>query len=268
MTPYFKIIVFLIFGFAQAQEKLAKSVYFDFDSYKLQKEQKEIITDFIKNSDTLKIESILIYGYCDDRGENDYNYNLSKNRVNTIRDLLVFAHFNQKKIRVLEGKGRVLLKRDTVVNLYEVRSKNRRVDIFVIEKPVLSTAIYSSLREKIRVGDRIFLEKILFNIGSSDLNLKSKNELDKIVLILKENPSLEFEIRGHVCCTPRYYKDAIDEGNQERNLSENRARNVYNYLVNRNINPKRMTYKGFGNKNPQRKGDAYDRRVEFLIKKI
>jgi outer membrane protein OmpA-like peptidoglycan-associated protein len=37
-----------------------------------------MIWDFVLQSDTTQIESIQIYGYCDDRGDNDYNYKLSE----------------------------------------------------------------------------------------------------------------------------------------------------------------------------------------------
>ena len=51
--------------------------------------------------------------------------------------------------------------------------------------------------------------------------------------------------------------DAIDEDTHERKLSLNRARNVYKYLISKNISPQRMTYKGCGNKFPLGKGEAF-----------
>jgi outer membrane protein OmpA-like peptidoglycan-associated protein len=47
---------------------------------------KKNILDFMIKADT-SIESIQIYGYCDDRGT-DYNYKLSEQRVLTIQSLL------------------------------------------------------------------------------------------------------------------------------------------------------------------------------------
>jgi len=91
--------------------------------------------------------------------------------------------------------------------------------------------------------------------------------LDKIAEILQRNKAIEFVIRGHVCCTPNDYKDAIDRATKERKLSLNRAKNVFRYLISKNVNSLRMTYKGLGNQFPLGKGDDYDRRVEFLITK-
>jgi outer membrane protein OmpA-like peptidoglycan-associated protein len=71
-----------------------------------------------------------------------------------------------------------------------------------------------------------------------------------------------------VCCTPSYYEDAIDQKTRERKLSVNRAKAVFHYLISKNINSLRMTYRGCGNKFPLGMGEALDRRVEFLITKI
>ena len=79
---------------------------------------------------------------------------------------------------------------------------------------------------------------------------------------------MEFEIRGHVCCTQSYYEDAIDRDTNERNLSLNRAKNVFWYLKTKNVNSLRMTYRGYGNQFPLQKGAEFDRRVELLITKI
>jgi outer membrane protein OmpA-like peptidoglycan-associated protein len=58
--------------------KKIETVYFEFDQYSLTKDQEKMIWDFVLQSDTTQIESIQIYGYCDDRGDNDYNYKLSE----------------------------------------------------------------------------------------------------------------------------------------------------------------------------------------------
>jgi outer membrane protein OmpA-like peptidoglycan-associated protein len=261
-------ILLLVFCFSiNAQEKKIETVYFEFDKYSLDPKQEKIIWDFVIHSDTTRIESIQIYGYCDDRGDNDYNYKLSENRVNTVQKILMENGFNKNKIVIIEGKGRVLLSDNPLENLAEIRSKNRRVDILIVSKNSFGKGIYNSFQDKHEIGDRIFLENILFNLGSSQLTESSKRELDKIVKILEKNKTIEFDIIGHVCCTPNYYRDAIDRANNERKLSVNRAKSVFRYLINKQINSLRMTYKGVGNRFPLGKGEEYDRRVEFLITK-
>lgn len=268
MKTIFQILLLLLFCHLKAQQKPIETVYFEFDKYNLYNDQIKTIIDFAKNADTSKIESIQIYGYCDDRGDNDYNYKLSKNRVKTVQDILTYNGFNKNKIVVIEGKGRVLVQNDYIDDLIEIRNKNRRVDLFVVPKNSFGKGIYNSFQEKHKVGDRIYLENILFELGRSELTLQSKKELDKIALLLQKHPMLQFEIRGHVCCTPSSFEDAVDKATQERKLSLNRARNVFKYLISKNINSLRMSYRGCGNKFPLGKGDALDRRVEFLILKI
>jgi outer membrane protein OmpA-like peptidoglycan-associated protein len=267
MKLIFQLILFIFFSTIVAQEKPVETVYFEFDKYDLYDVQVKTIIDFAKKADTSKIESIQIYGYCDDRGDNDYNYKLSKNRVQTVQNILISNGFNKNKIVVIEGKGRIIVKKDTVDDLKETRTKNRRVDLFLVKKNSYGKGIYNSIQKQHKVGDKIYLENILFALGSSELTSKSKEELDKIAFLLKKNTTLEFEIKGHVCCTPITYSDAIDNKTKERKLSYNRARTVYKYLIYRGVNSLRMRFKGLGNQFPLGKGDTLDRRVEFLITK-
>ncbi|RDI56539.1 OmpA family protein [Flavobacterium glaciei] len=268
MKNLFSLLFLLFFCYLSAQTKKAETVYFGFDKSKLDKHQIQIIVNFIKTVDTTNVESIQIYGYCDDRGDNDYNYKLSNNRVKTVQDILTSNGFNKNKIVIIEGKGRVILTNDAFKNLNETRSKNRRVDLLIVKKNSFGKGIYNSFQDNHKVGDRVYLETILFPLGSSKLTEQSKMELDKILIILQKQKNIQFEIKGHVCCTPSYYDDAIDKDTHERKLSLNRAKNVYKYLISKGINSLRMKYIGCGNKFPTGLGEALDRRVEFLIVKI
>ncbi len=269
MKKYFNIVLFLMASSSFAQGKIMQSVYFEFDKYTLAN-QLEIV-EFTQKLDTSQIETVQIYGYCDDRGENNYNYILSKKRVKTVKKVLVSNGLNENKIIVLEGKGRVLIGKDTVQDLAEIRSRNRRVDLLIVNKKKPNyylglKGVYNSFNEDYKAGDHIILNKILFELGNSILTVEAKKELDKLVLVLQKNQNLEFEIRGHICCTPSKYPDAIDIKTRERKLSVNRARSIYNYLMSKKI-ANCITYKGYGNKFPLGKGDELDRRVEFLITK-
>lgn len=177
-----------------------------------------------------------------------------------------------KIIVTIEGRGRVLIE-DDIDNISEVRSKNRRVDVVMnfkeipIEKLEIP-GVYSEIHKNHVVGDRIYLEKLLFEKGSSKLTMKSKNELDRMARQLLKYKNLEFEIQGHVCCTPPYHKEAIDKDTKKRKLSVNRAEAVYKYLVFRKVPKTRMTFKGYGNTQPLGKGTDLDRRVELVITKV
>jgi outer membrane protein OmpA-like peptidoglycan-associated protein len=254
--------LFILFGL-YAQENTTQSVYFDVDKYSLQDKQVESIINLIKSIEITKLQAVQIYGYCDDRGSDIYNDKLSIKRVETVKKILISNGITENKIVVLDGRGRVLIDKDTVKNLEKTRDYNRRVDVILIKKKSLS-----AFPPTIKEGDLIVLEQITFEMGSSVLTLRAKSELDRIVAILKIHKTLRFEIKGHVCCTSSKFSDAIDKETQNRNLSTNRAKNVFNYFRSKGISPYRMTYKGYGNSFPLGKGDEFDRRVEFMITKI
>jgi outer membrane protein OmpA-like peptidoglycan-associated protein len=260
MNSRLQILLLLCFGYLSAQENTVQSVYFEFDKYTLEANK---LAPIINPKDISKYEAIQLYGYCDDRGTVDYNDKLSKKRVDFVQQFLISKGVSQNKIYICEGRGKVDLDKNSEKNIKEFRDKNRRVDLIFVKK-----AFYTSFPENPKVGDKIVLDRIIFEMGSSELSSDAKKELDKTVLILKKHKTIRFEIRGHVCCTSSKYKDAIDNETQNRDLSENRAKNVFLYFRSKGINPYRMPYKGYGNQFPLGLEDEQDRRVELKITQL
>jgi outer membrane protein OmpA-like peptidoglycan-associated protein len=99
---------------------------------------------------------------------------------------------------------------------------------------------------------------------------ESMEALEKLYSVLKNNPNLKISIEGHVCCV-RDAPDALDIDTYEPHLSVNRAKAIYNYLVEKGIDPGRLTYVGYGRRRPvieveQSEEDAEkNRRVEIRI---
>lgn len=271
ITRYLVLLLFFSWGKGLAQEEIVHSVYFDFDKSEVNDKQVKDMVAFVKGTDSTRIESIQIFGYTDDVGKEDYNFKLSTKRAGTIQTKLVENGITNKIIVTIEGKGKVLIDDDIEANLPEKRSKNRRVDIVInlreLPKLVLP-GYYNMLQKNHVVGDHIILDNILFEKGSSRLTSKAKQELDKVALLTLRYSNLQFEIQGHVCCTPPNQKEAIDKDTRKRKLSENRAMAVYKYLVFRRVPKNRMTFKGYGNTKPLGKDPQYDRRVELVITKI
>jgi outer membrane protein OmpA-like peptidoglycan-associated protein len=268
---FLSFLLLFTFGFVHAQEEAVHSVYFDFDKSNISEKQGEELVDFIKKTDSTRIESIEIFGYTDDVGKEAYNFKLSTKRASTIQEKMIESGIKNKIIVTIEGKGRIMIDDDLVENLPEKRSKNRRVDIVINLKPLPKIEIpgyYNSIQKNHIVGDHIYLDNILFDRGSSKLTFKAKTELDKIARLLHKYKNLHFEIQGHVCCTPPYQKEAVDKDTRKRALSTNRAESVMKYLAFKKITKNRMTFKGYGNTVPLGKGAEYDRRVELVITKI
>jgi len=268
---FLQLLLLFTFGFIHAQEEAVHSVYFDFDKSNISEKQGEELISFIKKTDSTRIESIEIFGYTDDVGKEAYNFKLSTKRASVIQTKMIESGIKNKIIVTIEGKGRILIDDDIVENLPEKRSKNRRVDIVINLKPLPKIEIpgfYNSIQKNHIVGDHIYLDNILFDRGSSKLTFKAKTELDKVAKLLHKYKNLQFEIQGHVCCTPPYQKEAIDKETRKRALSTNRAESVFKYLAFKKIPKNRMTFKGYGNTVPLGKGAEYDRRVELVITKI
>lgn len=270
MIRFLKFLPLFFCGILFAQEEVV-SVYFEFNKFNLDEKQANSVVDFISRTDSTRVESIQIYGYTDDIGKDAYNFKLSSSRANTIKEHLVKSGVRNKIIVTIEGKGRILIEDDMVENLPEKRSKNRRVDVVINLKPLPKVEIpgfFTTVQKNHTVGDHIYLENLLFERGSSKLTFEAKTQLDKISKLLFKYKTLQFEVQGHVCCTPPYQKEAIDIVTRKRNLSQNRAEAVYKYLVFKKIPKNRMTFKGYGNTVPLGKGSEYDRRVELVITKI
>lgn len=114
----------------------------------------------------------------------------------------------------------------------------------------------------IEKGEIIRLNNIFFEFNKAELISDSHNELDRLYDILKENKNMKIEISGHT----------DDKGSVEYNkaLSQNRAKSVLNYLVNKGISSDRLTSVGYGESNPVVNNDteenqAFNRRVEFKV---
>lgn len=263
MKNGFLIVCSLTFGFLSAQINTVQSVYFELDKFTLNQKEINQMVKLLDSTTISRFKAIYLYGYCDDRGSVEYNDKLSTNRVDYIQKLLISNGIAQNKIFICEGRGKVNLDKNAVKNAKEIRDKNRRVDLIFVKN-----VFYTSIPDNPKLGDNIVLEQVLFDMSSSELTINAKKELDRITLLLKKHKTLRFEIKGHVCCTSNKFSDAIDKETQDRNLSANRAKNVFMYLRSKGISPYRMSYKGYGNQFPLGKEDAKDRRVELYITQL
>lgn len=121
-----------------------------------------------------------------------------------------------------------------------------------------------------KVGESMVLRGINFDNGYHTILKKDMPALQAVLNALKEIPTLKVEIQGHVCCWPKG-EEGFDRETKEYNLSYNRAHVVYQWLIDNGIDKSRLTFNGYGMKNPlvwpeKNKSDQYkNRRVEFKV---
>ncbi|MGE5518348.1 MAG: OmpA family protein [Candidatus Dadabacteria bacterium] len=116
--------------------------------------------------------------------------------------------------------------------------------------------------EPIEVNASIVLRNIFFDFRKFELKPESQVELDKVIQLLQDNPSVKIQIEGHT--------DNIGTAADNQKLSENRARAVVNYLVSKGISAGRLTSKGYGATQPiasnnTDEGRAQNRRTELKV---
>ncbi|WP_400075727.1 OmpA family protein [Winogradskyella sp. R77965] len=269
------LLLFLCFSFqfAFSQEELKHEVYFDTDKHDIPETEHSRLLLFLSEIENMDIEKISIYGFCDDRGSDNYNLVLSQQRADAIKSVFSNNEFDESVITNVDGKGEILLNIVHEENLNKIRGLNRKVEIIVKPvfppkpKEVKENKTESLLKGDLEEGDKVLLDNLLFRTGYSYLTKDSKPVLDKIANILAERTNIYFTIEGHVCCT-QGERDAIDRKTKKRNLSVARAKYIYDYLVKKGVRPYRMKFVGMRRKEPLGGAPELDRRVEILVTKV
>lgn len=165
----------------------------------------------------------------------------------------------------LEKEGYVTMTYDVPLTLLD----DSRIDLTSLINPVMT---------KIEIGTDlatiIEINPIYFDYNKWDIRPDAKVELDKIVKIMKENPTIKIELGSHT--------DSRGKDDFNLRLSDKRAKSSAAYIVSQGIDPKRITGKGYGetklivsdkqiaamkSNEEMEVGHQKNRRTEFLIVK-
>ena len=100
-------------------------------------------------------------------------------------------------------------------------------------------------------------------MGKSTLRPESGSELNRLVKLMQDVPTLKVEISGHT--------DNMGSKTLNSKLSEDRAKSVVLYLTNKGIALDRLVAVGYGSAKPiasnkSSEGRQENRRTEFEIK--
>ncbi len=121
--------------------------------------------------------------------------------------------------------------------------------------------------EKVFSGKTIVLKDLYYDFAKAFLKPGAKKELDKLVLLMNDNPEIKVELGAHT--------DSRGAADKNQTLSQRRAQNAVNYLVKKGIAEERIIAYGYGEtqlRNECKDGvqcteteHAYNRRTELKI---
>jgi flagellar motor protein MotB len=114
----------------------------------------------------------------------------------------------------------------------------------------------------VKVGEKMLLANVFYEIDRWELKKESISELDNLTDLLRYNKDFVVEIGG--------YTDSTGTAEHNLVLSEKRALSVVNYLISNGISAERLKYKGYGNTFPigdnvTTEGRRLNRRTEVKI---
>jgi len=245
-------------------------LYYAIDSYSLSGDNLKKLEELIQKSD---IHDIRIIGYTDFLGTFEHNQHLSQNRAETVKNFLISKSVPENKIVEVKGSGihrfssyenkrnpndrgirehrkvEIIYSYDlTTVTNPTININDREVDENQnVETPV-DVDLKNITEEDLVEGNKILLKNINFVGGTPTFLPESDAALKELLAVMVKYPNLKIEIQGHICCQTVEEGDGYDYINDNHTLSFNRARAVFDYLVDHGISKDRMTYEGFASK--------------------
>ena len=278
MKRLFYLLPFIYFK-APAQTDTIK-IYFNIGAFEASTQ--ELLKLDVKKSDWQKVDLI---SYTDYLGSEKFNKQLSIYRSREIRSRLVQYGLNTAILGVVKGKGITGQKLQTSAGIQE----NRRTDVIITKntstlnagvretkkelsenlKQIEEVELKSQI-ESASIGDQLILSNMTFLPGQHFLTKSSLAAYDELFQTIKQNPELKIKIEGHICCKIDN-EDGLDLATNKFNLSEARAKYIYDILIKDGISPKHLSYEGFARNNPlfplerTEEEKTANRRVEIRI---
>ncbi len=290
MKLFLSFLTVVIFTSAvSAQEQF--SVFFASDSYQLNMSQAAELNKWIVSNPDVKV--LGIHGFTDEDGSTGYNDTLAKNRVDQVyqkiagrvkfRDDFRTRSFGEKhqlsankaenrKVTLFYIGPKDFSREDEIIGIKKAEPVKKVRKSFpknvahrnhdgTITEFKLDTVFMRKVDEA-KAGEMLKLEDLNFRINTFAILPESRAKMYELLIVLQDNPRLKVEIQGHLCCMPN---DRLD-------LSTQRAKAIYSFLVSNKVEKSRLAYKGFGSTQPKfpipEKNEterAANRRVEILI---
>ena len=131
------------------------------------------------------------------------------------------------------------------------------------EKPK-TKKINGLLKKDLKQGQTLRIENLLFRADKSTISRSSFKALNEVYEFLAENEKIKIEIGGHTNGVRGITHEFCDK------LSTDRAKTVADFLIEKGLNPERLSYKGYGKRQPiatneTKSGRKKNQRVEIKI---
>ena len=274
------IFVFLVsFGTTLFAQNIKHTIYFGRNSSALNKLDHQSLDGFIKQLDTIAIDSIGINGYSDYLGKSSYNLVLSKKRAQRVYNHLkqfdsdILRHHLTKNTSVI-GNGEIY----TPLTPPQGIPKHRKVEIILYATPkkyvINKTQKVRKFvpEEGMKFNQLYVLEKVYFVGNEPELLEASIPQLEDFYNQIKQiKTEFKLVIKGHICCL----EDNATEDDKlfSRTLSTARALRIQDYLVKKGIPKEYIEYRGYSFDDPLIFPELTDddrqlnRRVEAIVYK-
>ena len=156
----------------------------------------------------------------------------------------------------------------------EYKAKEEKVTIPKVTGKTYAPTALEKVGCTVVVGDDLGkcfgITMIYFDLDKSNIRPEAAFDLEKILDVLKENPTMEIDVRSHTDSRQTYkYNEA---------LSDRRAKSTISWLIRNGIDAKRLTGKGYGESQLINKcidgvqcseeEHQQNRRSEFIITKL
>lgn len=245
------------------------SLYFGHDDDQLTASAEEQLTIWLRKIDPLLIAEIQLVGYTDHTGNRGYNQRLAQRRNAAVADWLnqylpkaQWSISQKAKGEIPSSKNdttRIPSHRKVVMTViydptsYEVElntqstPQEKKQPEVVKEEEIDTTELFTT--DTVEIGQKLTIPNIHFYPGRFFPLPSSTPTLNKLVKVMKDNPDLKIAIHGHICCVPSGARSQ-NSSTPEWQLSVERAKFVYNYLVQKGIDRDRLKYAGFGRSQP------------------
>jgi outer membrane protein OmpA-like peptidoglycan-associated protein len=268
-TLAFALCCMVSLGSHAQTDSLLGKIYFDFDQSVIMPVSAATLQKLAADYKT--ISGITLTGRTDMRGNFVYNDSLAARRVAAVEKYLLELGFAPTQItkRIALGKRSPIAEQE--LHAAARNQLNRVVEITGIVQSTPPAVPVKALEEQIKEGKaNIILNNLNFEGGRHILLPSSLPTLNEVLEVMKNNPALQVEIRGHICCA-EITEDGLDIDTGEKVLSRNRAREIYLFLINNGISSSRLSYTGMGASKKiiaeeiTDKDRETNRRVEFVI---